>query len=158
MGGDDVISGGAGNDQIYGGLGYDTLRGGLGDDRLVGYSYGGDTMTGDDPGAFGHDTFVIQWDIIRHADVITDFQRGIDRLDVDGSLNQDVHLALGSGNWSNYDVRDDVAQHLLDTGNTYIFNVDDHTLYGVGSFFGITDLVPIAVLQGVNTLSATDFV
>jgi Ca2+-binding RTX toxin-like protein len=158
MDGHDVISGGAGNDEIVGGSGHDTLRGGAGDDRLAVGMFGSNTMTGDDPGAFGHDTFIIQWHVFRYADVITDFQRGVDKLDISGNLNLDVHLTNGSGDWSTYQAQQEILQHLADTGNNYIFNAQDHTLYSSGYAWGDPTLVPIVVLQGVDTLSAADFV
>ena len=161
MDGDDVINGGAGNDQLVGGRGYDALRGGAGDDRLVG-SFGGNTLTG----GSGHDTFVIHWDLFQFADAITDFQRGVDRLDVGvvaGDFGADGRLAIGSGNWSTYEARDGVLQGMLDAGDRYIFNAEDHTLYMRVSVLlvgppAIDDLVPIAVLDGVDSLSAADLI
>lgn len=71
-GGDDVISGGEGND---------VLNGGDGNDRLIG-SAGIDTMTG---GA-GADRFVFlstsDSPISDTADLITDFEHGIDKIDL----------------------------------------------------------------------------
>jgi Ca2+-binding RTX toxin-like protein len=81
---DDVFIGGALNDVFYGGGGNDTLGGNGGDDTLNG-GLGADKLTG---GA-GHDTFVFSTvgdsglaDGTR--DVITDFQQGVDRLDLSG--------------------------------------------------------------------------
>lgn len=155
--GDDFLFGMIGDDQIVGGRGHDTLRGGEGNDRLVG-SFGGNTLTGDEPGGFGHDTFVIHWDLFQRADVVTDFQRGFDRLDVGvvgGDFGGDGRLAIDSGDWSNYEARLDVTLRLLDAGDRFIFNVEDHTLYQIAHFL-VTDLVPIAVLEGVDVLSAAD--
>jgi len=67
--------GSAGRDQIVGGLGNDTLSGGPGDDVL--WDGGGaDRLTG---GA-GADLFVLSND--GATDTITDFERGLDRLDL----------------------------------------------------------------------------
>ena len=97
-GGHDELHGGAGNDFLYGGFGRDTLfgdgghdyldggpgddylHGGLGRDTLFG-GMGQDTMTG---GA-GADVFV--WNAPAESrpalpDLITDFQPGIDRMDL----------------------------------------------------------------------------
>lgn len=99
-GGDDVITGGAGADTIDGGSGNDRLTGGFGDDVLSG-GRGRDVLDGgsnDDTlnggwgadqltGGFGADVFV--FDFLSdsaagasHRDVITDFERGIDRIDL----------------------------------------------------------------------------
>ena len=96
--GHDYLDGGAGHDELYGGPGRDTLHGGAGHDLLDGGAghdelYGGpgrdtliggmgqDTMTG---GA-GADVFV--WNALAESrpalpDLITDFQPGIDRMDL----------------------------------------------------------------------------
>ncbi|MCB5408458.1 calcium-binding protein [Pseudogemmobacter faecipullorum] len=65
---DDLLTGGAGNDTLSGGEGSDVLTDGPGEDRLTG---GG-----------GADLFVLSADGM--ADVITDFQPGLDRLDLTG--------------------------------------------------------------------------
>lgn len=80
--GDDLLEGHQGHDLLNGGPGNDTLRGGLGNDTLVG-GQGLDWLTGG-PGA---DIFVFRalddtsadaW----RADMITDFQQGLDRIDL----------------------------------------------------------------------------
>ena len=78
-GGNDSLSGDAGNDLLSGGLGADTLTGGDGSDVLTGGA-GADLLTG---GA-GGDTFVFtQRDSLRTGfDVITDFQSGVDHIDL----------------------------------------------------------------------------
>jgi subtilisin-like proprotein convertase family protein len=65
-GGDDILEGGMGNDDLNGGTGNDRLNGGAGDDRLFG---GG-----------GLDLFVFDTHSFG-ADLITDFQDGLDRID-----------------------------------------------------------------------------
>jgi Ca2+-binding RTX toxin-like protein len=103
--GSDVLDGGAGNDRLFGGNGGDTgdggkgndlvtgndgddlLDGGRGDDRIIG-GFGADTLTG---GA-GADVFVYQTlpafndqesgTKDRTRDVITDFDQGLDRIDI----------------------------------------------------------------------------
>jgi Tol biopolymer transport system component len=74
--GRDVLDGGAGNDVLLGQAGLDVLRGGAGDDLLNGGLHA-DILTG---GA-GADGF--QFDQLDgHLDRITDFEVGVDRLDL----------------------------------------------------------------------------
>lgn len=73
--GADSLAGGADNDVLDGGLDSDTLDGGDGDDTLF-LSYGDDTVTG---GA-GADVFVYRPG--DGDDVITDFQPGVDRIEL----------------------------------------------------------------------------
>ncbi|WP_198053006.1 VCBS domain-containing protein, partial [Cupriavidus taiwanensis] len=71
VGGDDIIAGGNGRDTVYGEGGNDTIAGGGGGDTLRGGS--------------GRDTFVynaVADSTAAGMDVITDFQRGTDRLDL----------------------------------------------------------------------------
>ena len=89
--GDDMIFGGDGDDNLFGRADNDSLDGGAGDDRLTGNS-GNDTLiggTGDDvmvgnggddifTGGQGSDVFVFLNE--RGADVITDFELGVDRI------------------------------------------------------------------------------
>jgi len=75
LGGDDTLSGLGGADTLCGGEGNDVLLGGLGDDRLYGEG-GDDTLTG---GA-GADVFRMAPG--GGSDVITDFEDGVDRIDL----------------------------------------------------------------------------
>lgn len=77
--GNDWLEGGLGNDQLFGGAGNDTLAGGDGNDLLEGGA-GADRLSG---GA-GTDTFRFRADALSATDttVITDFARGIDRIDL----------------------------------------------------------------------------
>lgn len=109
----DQIYGNFGNDDLFGGQGDDTLYGGQGDDVLVG-NKGNDLHFG---GASA-DRFVFAPG--SGADVIADFQNGIDRIDVFGTsagLTQqgaDTLVTLGSGdtilvlNISEADLADDI--------------------------------------------------
>ncbi len=158
--GNDMLFGMAGDDVIVGGWGADTLRGGAGNDRLVGGLGGINIMTGDDAGGFGHDTFVVDPFLDFSADIITDFQRGLDELEVGvvaGDFGADGHLMIGAGDWSTFESREHVLESMQNTGEKYIFNVQDHTLYMVGHFFADA-LEPIAVLEGVNSLSEADLI
>ena len=82
--GNDLIFGGDGNDSLWGGNGNDTLEGGAGDDVIRGD--GGDDRldggTGNDTlvGGSGADLFVFAPG--HQNDRITDFQRGVDRIDL----------------------------------------------------------------------------
>ena len=79
--GNDLLFGGEGDDTIIGNQGNDTLSGGDGSDRLEGGA-GSDIMTGD----AGADVFVFTGlaSFDRSIDYITDFERGIDRIDLSG--------------------------------------------------------------------------
>jgi Ca2+-binding RTX toxin-like protein len=69
-GGNDTLIGNTGNDHLSGGLGNDSLTGGLGQDRLK----GGD----------GADNFNFS-SILHGGDIITDFQAGMDHIDLDAA-------------------------------------------------------------------------
>ncbi|CAM3281632.1 calcium-binding protein [Paracoccus nototheniae] len=80
--GNDTLDGGMGNDRLDGGIDRDRLWGGTGNDTLIGGS-NGDVLTG---GA-GADVFVFRAltdSRVGQGDLITDFQRGTDRIDVSG--------------------------------------------------------------------------
>jgi Ca2+-binding RTX toxin-like protein len=89
-GNDDTLSGGDGNDELRGSAGNDVLNGGDGDDRLIGSS-GADTYTG---GADSDLFNVGYWDSGTgvDADRITDFQAGVDLVDV-SSWDADFYTA-----------------------------------------------------------------
>lgn len=75
--GADQVLGGAGDDTLFGGAGDDTVRGGAGNDRLSGGA-GFDILSG---GA-GADVFAVGPASRGGLDVITDFEDGLDLLDV----------------------------------------------------------------------------
>lgn len=75
---DDTLTGNSGANRLAGALGRDTINGGAGNDTIIG-GYGADTLTG----GLGADAFVYyraDESDIRQADVITDFQVGVDKL------------------------------------------------------------------------------
>lgn len=78
----EALTGGSGADTLRGNGGANTLDGGAGDDVLTGRG-GADTLTG----GTGADTFVFAVGDSTAAarDVITDFQSGVDRLDLSGT-------------------------------------------------------------------------
>lgn len=82
--GNDILNGLAGNDTLVGDLGNDTLDGGEGNDILDGGS-GRDVMTGG-AGAdiFRFDASGDSATTSANRDVIMDFQRGVDRIDLAG--------------------------------------------------------------------------
>jgi Ca2+-binding RTX toxin-like protein len=85
---DDQVSGGDGNDTLSGSGGNDTISGGAGDDTLSGGD-GADQLSGGD----GADRFVFDTaDALVHADLITDFVSGVDRI----ALKASVFTGLGN--------------------------------------------------------------
>jgi Ca2+-binding RTX toxin-like protein len=158
--GDDFVFGQGGDDRIFGDLGWDILRGGAGNDILNG-GQGQDRLTGDDAGQFGYDTFVLQNG--NGVDIITDFQQGYDRLDLRGygitSFGSDGHLPVGQ-TWG-----DLYLGGGIDGGDRLVFDPYEHTLYQVtlgydndyGAWY-VSSRHEIAVLQGVDTLSAQDII
>lgn len=68
FGGNDTLSGGGGNDTLEGGAGDDILNGGSGSDRLT--------------GGPGRDIFVFNVNGAANADMITDFEVGIDKIHI----------------------------------------------------------------------------
>lgn len=90
--GSDCLEGGNGDDLLDGGMGPDLLIGGHGNDRLIG---GGaaDRLTG----GLGADVFVIGAGDHGEADVITDFQPGVDRLELPSGVGVEDLVFAGSG-------------------------------------------------------------
>jgi Ca2+-binding RTX toxin-like protein len=103
----DLYQGTSGNDDLFGGLGNDTLRGNFGDDRLFGEQgndsfsggYGNDILSG---GA-GNDVFAIEYFdsssfliffTLKNVDVITDFVKGQDKIDLRGIGISDFNTLL----------------------------------------------------------------
>ncbi|NER01318.1 MAG: hypothetical protein F6K17_01075 [Okeania sp. SIO3C4] len=85
--GDDVLYGGHGRDILIGGYGFDQIYGGTGKDTIIsGYDDSNDVLTGNG----GADTFDISGNMYYHIfdgtysprEIITDFQVGVDALDI----------------------------------------------------------------------------
>jgi VCBS repeat-containing protein len=85
----DHLTGDQGNNVLNGGLGNDVLNGGAGDDILIG-GPGNNTLTGGP----GHDTFQWQAGNTGH-DTVTDFNFGLDKLDL-SQLLQGEHADANS--------------------------------------------------------------
>ena len=83
--GNDILNGDGGNDTFEGGTGNDTLNGGAGNDLLKGGA-GTNVLVG---GA-GNDTFVIEPDGLQ---IIQDFERGTDKIDITASEATEIRLA-----------------------------------------------------------------
>jgi Ca2+-binding RTX toxin-like protein len=83
--GNDTLIGGAGNDTGFGGQGNDLLNGGDGNDVLSG-DFGTDTLVG---GA-GNDLFILRTGTaaptVAQADIISDYQVGVDIIGLTGNL------------------------------------------------------------------------
>ncbi|MBL6082198.1 hypothetical protein JMJ56_29920 [Belnapia sp. T18] len=104
--GADLVLGGAGDDDMGGGRGDDVLRGGTGDDTVAG-GYDADTLSGgagSDLFAFGtsgsdpyrNTVAVVDTGLGPEADVVLDFQQGLDRIDL-SVLNSFVFRFVASG-------------------------------------------------------------
>ena len=127
-GGDDKLEGGDDADSFFDGAGDDTVDGGAGDDLILGEA-GDDTLTG----GSGNDKFIFNPYGYTHSDMITDFTRGEDLLDIsdyclDGGIN-DPRLTITTG-----------------STDTVIRVEEENTSHYV-----------TITLEGVTTLDATDF-
>ena len=168
--GNDTLNGDLGNDRLYGGFGNDSLDGGDGDDTVAG-NIGNDVLRGSDgddllngglgrdflTGGFGADVF--QFSGLAHsgpdqvsADVITDFTKGDDIIDLsrlDANANNaapnDAFSFIGSAAFSNVAGQ----MHAIQVaGNTFIeMDVNGD---------GVADSV--IRLNGLYTMNAGDFV
>ncbi|MFC7704777.1 M10 family metallopeptidase C-terminal domain-containing protein [Plastorhodobacter daqingensis] len=138
--GNDLLFGGAGDDVLFGGAGDDRLDGGAGNDRLIA-GPGTDVLTG---GA-GADVFVFASaeEIGRGAtrDRITDFERGIDRIDLS---------ALGM-TWFGMGQLTGAARELR-------FVTDGQTGFLVGDMNGNGSADFVIALDGLNSLGAGDLI
>lgn len=108
--GDDLLLGGKGSDTLRGGIGNDLLLGGKGNDILVGQE-GNDTLTG----GKGEDLFLLNINNTNNTfDVITDFQDGVDLIELSSSLKfEDLIITQGVG-----ENIDDTLVNLLENDRT----------------------------------------
>ena len=126
----EVIRGNNGNDQVFGGRGADDLFGLNGTDTLSGGA-GNDTLTG---GAFA-DHFVFARVLSAGSDLVTDFGKGADRLDLDDALWTGVLTTAQVVTTFAHVVGGDVV---FDFGNRGAF-----TLAGITSLAGLDALIDI---------------
>ncbi|SER88635.1 type I secretion C-terminal target domain (VC_A0849 subclass) [Pseudomonas sp. NFACC02] len=96
----DHLTGDQGNNVLNGGLGNDILNGGAGDDLLIG-GPGNNTLTG----GSGHDTFQWQAGNTGH-DTVTDFNFGLDKLDLSQLLQGEHADANSLENFLHFSVSD----------------------------------------------------
>jgi Ca2+-binding RTX toxin-like protein len=151
--GDDFLFGGSENDTLKGGTGNDVLGGGNGSDLLIG-GQGADQLTG----GFGADRFVFneRADSGLNAsdrDVINDFQRGLDKIDVSA---MDAHAGMrgdqsfsfvGSARFNDADDRGDLRVVAYSRGVEVLIDVDGN---------GTSDMS--ILVAGVTSLSINDFI
>lgn len=137
--GDDLLDGKAGNDALIGGAGNDTLIGGAGKDMLTG---------GEGNDVFKFNTFAESGITSATWDVITDFVRGQDRIDL-SVLDANIALA---GNQA--------FTGLI--GANVAFSKAGQLKLVAGVLYGNTDSDATAefaiALTGITTLANTDFV
>ncbi len=137
--GRDVIDGGSGNDSIGGGEGDDTVHGGADDDFLAGGGRndvitggsGNDTINGGDgddtmTGGDGADVFVFNFFKDVDADVITDFEDGVDSffIRIENPETGAVNIDNGGNGLQGY-VN---AMNITDTVDGAMMTIDGHTI------------------------------
>jgi Ca2+-binding RTX toxin-like protein len=159
---DDYIVGNAGNNVLSGGGGDDTLIGGAGEDTLIAgpprHGWGGhDILTGDGNGVVAADTFAIS--VGRAQATITDFQHGVDKIDLLGDFDH-PHATLqdfGSDGELAWGTINDT--HALDAGDQYFFDTASHTLYTCDFSSGTLVLGTAVVTVGADVplLQTSDF-
>jgi Ca2+-binding RTX toxin-like protein len=146
--GDDTLIGGGGNNTLVGGAGNDTLIGGAGNDILIGGA-GNDLMTG------GGGSDIFRFSVLDaktySTDTITDFVRGLDKIDLSAidaktpTFANDAFAFIGTAAFHKvagelrYDVSGGAAHIYADTNGD-----------GVADFS--------IILKSITTVSATDFV
>ncbi|CAK0742469.1 conserved hypothetical protein [Gammaproteobacteria bacterium] len=147
------LRGFGGNDTLGGGAGNDTLDGGTGTDMLIGGA-GKDTLTG---GA-GHDTFdfnaLSEMGVTSSTrDIITDFTRGQDRIDL--STLDANQTAGGNQAFSAPVVGGTFSAVFASPGDLYFDNVA-HVLYGNTNTNAAAEFS--IQLTGVTTLNSSDLI
>lgn len=117
----DLVNGGSGNDSVFGGKGNDQLAGNAGDDLLNG-DRDRDTLTGGDgidtlTGGEDGDVFVLESG--RGGDIITDFEVGIDLMQLpDGVSFNGIRLQSSGTNGQNTLILDAITgQQLAQVNN-----------------------------------------
>ncbi len=85
--GGDLLNGGQGDDVLYGEQGHDTIVGGDGSDTLYG-GQGNDMLTGGSQA----DVFAFNANLTMGDDTLTDFQHGIDTIEITGAVFGDLSI------------------------------------------------------------------
>ncbi len=165
LGGSDSLSGGADNDSLDGGIGNDTLTGNGGNDTLLGGS-GSDRLIGSAgvdvlSGGLDADTFVFatagESGSGTTRDLITDFQPGIDRIDIGAFDANTTLLAFGTQDFVFLPTAGAVItgagqlryRHDTVNGLTFVEGNTNSTL---------TSMEFQIVLTGIHTLTSADFI
>jgi Ca2+-binding RTX toxin-like protein len=146
----DTLDGGAGNDVLLGGLGNDVLIGGLGQDTLTG-------GTGAD--IFKFSLITESGTTATKADVIVDFVRGEDKIDLSGldaflatkNVN-DTFIWQGTAAFSNT-TQGEVRYQTFDVAGT----ANDHTMIWIDNDKD-TGVEMAIRLSGLHDLTANDFI
>ena len=161
---DDFIIGNAANNILNGAAGSDTLIGGGGQDTL--YAIGGhDILTGDGNGAVAADTFAVRVNGFHQGyATITDFQQGVDKIDLIGGHHHQNHAMLQDfGNdgvlaWGFTD-QNGLHANALDATDKYFFDTSTNTLYECDFSTGTLVLGDSLVTVGADLprLQTSDF-
>ena len=139
----DTLTGDSGDNKLQGGSGNDTLSGGAGNDTLLG-DFGNDVLIG----SAGADAFRFNR-FFGNADVILDFESGVDRIELEGSSFGLPDGMLDAGLFA--------LDAPTDADDRFIFDTATGTLSYDADGSGSGAAVVMATLN-VRTLSASDIV
>lgn len=155
---DNYIYGNSGNNVLDGGRGNDLIDGGNGDDSIVG-GHGLDVLTG----GSGKDSFVFR-SIVQSgiedytADVITDFVRGVDRInlkDIDafsGTAKNDTFIWKGAAGFTESNMGEVRFEKFNNAGTE-----DDYTMVWIDNDADVSVEMSIRLI-GLHDLTASDFI
>ncbi len=156
--GNDKLYGGNNNDKLYGGSGNDTLKGDAGDDVLQGDA-GKDVLFG----GSGADKFVFiktsdSSSNYSSADVIRDFTRGQDKIDlhfIDASTNIDGNNAFKFNGTESFGTSEqgDIYFKIFNNAGT----TNDYTMVYIDTDNDLDTEMSIKLI-GLHNLAASDFI